>query len=78
MSPWVYCRQNFVMAYKMLRPRAQMALENACSFQYLMYKFVLEKTNLAWKYFRGPQFITRPKWPLKCLAYLDPGGATQV
>ena len=32
------CPQNLVRAHKMLRPRAQMALENVDSFQYLMCK----------------------------------------
>ena len=41
---WVNCPQNFVRAHKIVRPRAQMALENVGSFQYLIYK-----TNLALK-----------------------------
>ena len=37
-SPRVNCPQNLARAYKMLRSRAKMALENVDSFQYLMYK----------------------------------------
>ena len=37
--------QNLMSAHKMLRPRAQMALENVSSFQNLMYKRYYKKNK---------------------------------
>ena len=34
---WANCPPNLVRAHRMLKPRAQMALEKVGSFQYLMY-----------------------------------------
>ena len=63
-APRANCTQNLVRALKMLRPRpgprAQMglALENICSFQYLMYTDKnLGKLNLAMKKIEGPHFL---------------------
>ena len=39
------CPQNLVRAHKMLRLRAEMALENVSLFQYLMYK-MYEKNQI--------------------------------
>ena len=39
----------------MLKPRAQMTLENASSFQYMIYHKLLVETNLALKKIEGPQ-----------------------
>ena len=38
LGPQASCPQNFVRSREMLRPRAQMALENVGSLQNLMYK----------------------------------------
>ena len=59
--------QNLVRAHKMLRPRAQMALENVGSFLYLMYKRYkkIRKRNLALK--------KKKKKKMRALYLLIPG-----
>ena len=57
-GPQANCPQNLASAHRMLRPRAQMALENNFdSFQYLMYKIYQKKPNLALKKIWGPSMI---------------------
>ena len=41
----------------MLKPRAQMTLENASSFQYMIYHKLLVETNLALKKLRAQNLL---------------------
>ena len=51
------CPQNLVRTLKLLKPRAQMALENASSFQYMIYHKLLVETNLALKKLRAHNLL---------------------
>ena len=66
-----YYPQNLVRAHKMLRSRAQMALQKVGSFHTWCIKDI-RKTAL--KIIEGPQFVnTRgSKWPLKFLTHFYP------
>ena len=63
----------------MLRPRAQMALENVGSFQYLMYKKILDTQNLGLKKKKKKKTRTKTKnktkqkKKMRALNFLIPG-----